>query len=97
MRSLSIVPAGRVNSMLKRDRFSTWCDGRCPSRADIQACAKERNGRRMRTEGRVKPWSSRVVGSANGSLAFERRSLFFGTRRRILVTDRDISDEMGYE
>ena len=51
----------------------------------------------MRTEGRVNPWSSSVVGSAEGALAFERRSLFFRTRRRILATDRDISDVMGYK
>ena len=83
--------------MLKRDRFSTWCDGSCSRRADTQACAKERKGRRMRTEGRVKPWSSSAVGSAEGSLALERRSLFFRTRRRILVMDRDISNAVGHK
>ena len=51
-----------------------------------QSSAEERKGRRMRTEGRVKPWSWTSSGSASGLIfvAREIRSLFLSTRRRFL-------------
>ena len=59
-----------------------------------QSSAEERNGKRMRTVGRVNPWSwTSSGGGASGSALAARvsRSLFLSTRRRFL---RGVSDEL---
>ena len=59
-------------------------------KARNQSSAEERKGKRMRIEGRVKPWSWTSSGSTSGLVfvARESRSLFFNTRRRILVSKK---------
>jgi hypothetical protein len=52
-----------------------------------QSRAEERKGRRIRTVGRVKPWSWTSSGGGASGSAFAarvRRSLFLRTRRRFL-------------
>jgi hypothetical protein len=47
--------------------------------------AEERNGSRMRMDGRVNPWSCTSSGAeVPAFIACERRSLFLSTRRRFL-------------
>ena len=62
-------------------------DGVWEARALNQSKAEERKGRRMRMDGRVKPWSWTSSGEGMFGLDFEawaRRSLFLRTRRRFL-------------
>ena len=50
--------------------------------------AEERNGRRMRVDGRVNPWSCTSSGAGVPAFtACARRSLFLRIRRRFLQAD----------
>jgi hypothetical protein len=61
----------------------------CEVRAATQRRANERKGTRIKTDGRVKPWSCTSSGGLDPALA--RRSLFFSTRRRFLWGDKSLT------
>lgn len=94
--SLSTAPSGRLYSESKRDLFSIVSARERVERRETQVWAEFRKGRRMRTLGRVNPWSA-VLREGRGAEVegrdWEREmwSLFFRTLARDLRRDNIVS------